>query len=157
MKPVRIAFSFVAILLIVGVIAVVSSQTSLLVTTRTEELTTTTTSLMTVTSIVNHTTTVSVYENIRVVGNCTAVSYDVPDTVEVYMTNVTITSGNTTMYSISEGPPIYPSTGTYGATRYTTSSYANQTSIFVVTSTSTDLGAAPSSGWTVFVCSYRPA
>jgi hypothetical protein len=51
MKPVRkIAFALLAILLVVGVIAVVSSQTNLLVTTRTDRFTTTTTSFVTVTS-----------------------------------------------------------------------------------------------------------
>jgi hypothetical protein len=136
MKPVRIASALLAILLVVGVIVVVSSQTNLLVTTRTDRFTTTAISFVTVTSILNHTTTLSIYGNVELPGNCTAVSYFSPDTVS---------SGATTA-----------TTDTISSTNYSTFIHVNATASYAITATSYDLNDFPSEGWTVTVCTYQP-
>jgi hypothetical protein len=134
MKPLRIAFALLAILLVVGVIVVVSSQTNLLVTTRTEEFTTTTTALITVTSIVNNTITVSALGNVELAGNCTAVSVFVPDTSAAGVNG----------------------TQTYSNTSYSTSLYVNSTASYVIRTTSYDLNDRPSDRYTITVCTYQP-
>ena len=91
MKPVRIAFALLAILLVVGALATVSSETNLLVTTRPDR--STTTSFLTVTTILDDTTTVSDYGNVELTGNCTAARYFIPDTVSAAPSTVTFTSG----------------------------------------------------------------
>jgi hypothetical protein len=134
MKPVRIASALLAILLVVGVIVAVSSQTNLLVTTRTDRFTTT--SFVIVTSILNHTTALSIYGNVELPGNCTAVSYFSPDTVS---------SGATTA-----------TTDTISSTNYSTFIHVNATASYAITATSYDLNDFPSEGWTVTVCTYQP-
>jgi hypothetical protein len=101
---------------------------------------TSTTSLV-LTSVTNESTTILVYENANVVGNCTSVYHVIPDTVEEIIHN-----SSTTVISATE--EIFP------ASTYSTSSYANYTSTFVVTSTSVDQGAEPSDGWFVSTCTY---
>jgi len=156
MKPVRkIAFALLAILLVVGVIVVVSSQTNLLVTTRTDRFTTTATSFVTVTSVLNHTTTVSVYENVEMMGNCTAVSYFLGDMQTEYATNSTVTQGNSTSYTLVITSVHSATVQTIGTKAYTTTAYANGTSVIITTSTLYDPNAAPSSGWTVTICTYH--
>jgi hypothetical protein len=156
MKAVRVVLTLLSILLVMGTIVVFASKTDLFVTIHTERFTTTTTATVTITTIINDTTTTSVYENVQVIGNCTAVSYFLPDTVEQLVTDVTITSGNTTTHSISFGSTIRATTTTLGTRIYTVTSYANNTSIFTVTSESDDLSDIPSDGWTNTICTYQP-
>jgi hypothetical protein len=140
MERTRAALALLAIFAVAGVIVVFASQTTMSVTvsTRTERFT----------------TTMTVYENVEVVGSCTAVSYDLPDVDIAMRVTVTVTSGNSTSYSVGESIS-FATTHDDGTQTYTTTSYANATSsIFATTSTSYDLGAAPSSAWTVTACTY---
>jgi hypothetical protein len=154
MKSVRIASALLAILLVVGVVAVVSSQTNLLVTTRTDRFTAMTTSFVTVTSILNHTTTVSVYENVEMTGNCTAASYFLPDTVSAAPSTATFTSGKVTSYSVTY-TTVYQNS-TIGTETYSASTFVNDTITLVVTTTSTDPNYFPSDRWTATVCTFIP-
>ena len=109
------------------------------------------------TSYVSTTTyTTTVFKNVEMVGNCTAVSYLIPDTVVVTFTNVTVTSGGSTTYS--EGTVTVSTAGetTLGTTTYATSTYANSTAAYSMTSTSVDTNEIPSNGWTVTVCAFAP-
>src|SRR5271157_3221615 len=117
MKTFRVALALFALALVLGVIVVISSQTDLLVTTRTDYFTTTTTSTVTITSVVNHTTMISIYENVEMTGTCAAVSYFAPDT-SVVGQNMTETVGSST---------------------FSTSTYGNHTVGYVMTSTSDNL------------------
>jgi len=129
----RTATALIAAALVAGVIAVLSLGTNRLVTTSTEWFTTTSTDLVTSTIVVNHRTTVSVYENVEMVGSCTAVSYFAPDT---------------SSYGVNQ-------TATIGTTTYPTSTYVNNTVGYAMTSTSQNLGDRPSDGWTVTICSLH--
>lgn len=135
MRARRTLWLIVSVLVVAGVIALALSQTSLLTVTRTE------------------TATATVFENVRVTGTCIATSYFYPDTAELYLTTVTRTIGNTTTTYISSSVS-YPETTTIGTTAYSVLTYANGTSSFVVTSTSTNYGDEPSYGWSVIVCDY---
>jgi hypothetical protein len=139
-KLVRLAFVFLAIGLVVGVIFVVDSERNLYVVTSTESFTTTTvittTSLLTLTSVVNSTRTISIVGNVELTGSCMATSYFSPDTVS--------------------SPETAPTTDTLSYTTYSASTYVNSTGIYVVTTTSYDLNDRPSNGWTVTVCTYQP-
>ncbi len=104
----------------------------------------------TVTSVVNHTTTVSIYENVEMTEICTAVSYVVPDTVGVSPTTITITSGSVTSHSVSYST-VYPGTYTLGTYSYSTSTYGNYTAGYVSVSTS-----PPSMEWTLTDCTFNP-
>ena len=152
MKPVRIAFVLLVILLVVGALVAVSSETNLLVTTRTDRFTTT--SFLTITSILNHTTTVSVYGNVELTGYCTAARYFIPDTSSAAPSTVTFTSGNATSYSVTY-TTVYQNS-TIGTSTYSASTFANNTTILVITTTSYNLNDRPSDGWTVTVCTYQP-
>ncbi len=73
---------------------------------------------------------------VQLTGNCTAVTYFSPDTVSSPATTAT--------------------TDTIGSTTYSTYTVVNSTAIYVVTTTSYDLGDRPSDGWTVTVCTFQP-
>ncbi len=137
-KSRRVAVAVLLALLVIGAVIVAVSKTNTSTTTRTEYLTTT------------------IIENQKVVGDCIRTGYIIPDTVEAISRNITITSGNTTMYSAST-TVIEPSEAAYGTpSTFTTSSYANINTTLVVTSTSTDQGQEPSSVWYVTVCTFSP-
>jgi hypothetical protein len=152
MKPVRIAFVLLVILLVVGALVAVSSETNLLVTTRTDRFTTT--SFLTITSILNHTTTVSVYGNVELTGYCTAAHYFIPDTISAAPSTVTFTSGNATSYSVTY-TTVYQNS-TVGTETYSASTFVNDTITLVVTTTSTNPNYFPSDWWTVTVCTFAP-
>ena len=143
-----------AVALIVGAVAVLSYQSNVSTITSTEQFTRTTTTTITVTSILNRTTMVSVYGNVKLTGDCTAASYFVPDTVEVAPSTVTSTSGSITSYSVTY-TTVYQNS-TIGTSTYSASTFANGTTILVITTTSYDLNDRPSDGWTVTVCTYQP-
>jgi hypothetical protein len=156
LKIVQTAFTILSVLLVAGVLLVYSSQGNSSTITRTVEFKTTTTltsaealtsianttATVTVykalTSVTNTTATVTVYENANVVGDCKGVWY--------YQSDIGIEYANGTFIP-------YPETSY--TTTYTSSSYANYTLPFVVMSTSTDYGYAPSSAWLVSVCTYK--
>ena len=156
MKLTRIALGVLATLLVVGVIVVVSSETGLFATTHTERFTGTTTPVMTLTSVVNNTTTVTINENVQINGTCTAVSYIIPDTEEVSLTTVTMTSGTNTTYFVNTVTISHAGETTLGTTTYSTSTYANNTGVYTMTSTSDNLNDIPSNGWTVTTCTFTP-
>jgi hypothetical protein len=110
------------------------------------------------TSYVNSTTTytTTVYKNVEMVGTCTAVSYIIPDTEEVSTTNVTVTSGTNTMYSVSTVTISHAGETTLGTTTYSTSTFGNNTAVYTATSTSDNLNDIPSDGWTVTTCAFTP-
>ncbi len=140
--------------LVVGAAAIGSYESGLRTTTSTERFTSTTTSTITVTTIVNHTTALSVYENVELIGECTAASYFVPDTVEVAPSTMTTTSGSVTSYSVTYTTVYHNST--IGTSTYSASTFVNGTTTLVVTATSDDLNDRPSDGWTVTICTYHP-
>jgi hypothetical protein len=109
-------------------------------------------SSITVTSILNRTTTVMLYGNTKLVGNCTVTNYFVPDTVEAFPTNVTYTSEGST-YTYTTYYQVGPTTDTQVSTSYLTTVYANETGAFTFVSTSTG-DYSPSAGWTVTVCAF---
>jgi len=157
MKLTRIALGVMATLLVVGVIVVVSSETGLFATTHTERFTGTTTPVMTLTSVVNNTTTVTINENVQINGTCTAVSYIIPDTEKVSLTTVTVTSGTSTTYYVSTITISHAGETTLGTTTYSTFTHVAISNVgYVVTTTSQDLNDIPSDGWTVTVCTYQP-
>jgi hypothetical protein len=110
------------------------------------------------TSYVSSTTTytTTVYENLEMVGNCTAVSYIIPDTEQVSITNVTVVSGTNTTYSASTVTISHAGETTLGSTTYSTSTYANDTAVYTITSTSQNSNDIPSDGWTVTTCTLIP-
>ena len=110
------------------------------------------------TSYVYSTTTytTSIYKNVQMTETCTAVSYIIPDTEEVSITNVTVTSGTNTTYSLSTVTVSHAAETTLGTTTYSTSTYGNNTSVYTITSTSDNLNDIPSNGWTVTTCTFTP-
>jgi hypothetical protein len=102
-------------------------------------------------------TTGTINENVRVNGTCTAVSYIIPDTEEVSLTTVTVTSGTNTTYSVSTVTISHAAETTLGTTTYSTFTNVAMSNVgYVVTTTSQDLNDIPSDGWTVAVCTYQP-
>jgi hypothetical protein len=129
----RVAVALLATALVVGVIIAVSYQTNNSVTTtHTEEFTATTTSVITVTNVVNRTTTLSILGNVELTGSCTAVSVFIPDTSSA---------------GVNE-------TGTYGSTTYTTTTYVNTTGWYVIKTTTFDSQDLPSERYTVTACTF---
>jgi hypothetical protein len=129
----RVAVALLAIALVVGVIIAVSYETNNSVTTtHTEEFTATTTSIITVTNVVNKTTTLSVLGNVELTGSCTAVGVFIPDTSSA---------------GVNE-------TGTYGGTTYTTTTYVNTTGWYVIKTTTFDSQDLPSERYTVTECTF---
>jgi hypothetical protein len=110
------------------------------------------------TSYVNSTTTytTTIYKNVEMVGTCTAVSYIIPDTEEVSLTTVTMTSGTNTTYFVNTVTISHAGETTLGTTTYSTSTYANNTGVYTMTSTSDNLNDIPSNGWTVTTCTFTP-
>ncbi len=107
---------------------------------------------ITITAVVNHTTTVSVYGGTELVGNCVVTNYFVPDTVEAFQTTITVSSGNST-YTYTTFYQVGPTTDTQVSTSYPTTIYANSTGTFTFVSTSTG-DYSPSAGWTVTACTF---
>lgn len=107
---------------------------------------------VTITAVVNHTTTVSVYAGTELVGDCVVTNYFVPDTVEAFPTTITATSGNST-YTYTSYYQVGPTTNTQVSTSYPTTIYANSTGTFTFVSTSTG-DYSPSAGWTVTACAF---
>ena len=85
------------------------------------------------------------YENAKIVGNCTAISYFLGDIETAYATNSTVTQGNSTSYTLVITSVHSATIQTIGTKAYTTTARANGTSVIVTTSTSYDPSAAPSS------------
>ena len=154
MRRGRAGATLLTMALVVGAVAVVAYQSTVSTTTSTERFTSTTTATITITSILNHTTTVSVYGSVKLTGDCTAASYFVPDTVEVAPSTITSTSGSITSYSVTY-TTVYQNS-TIGTSTYSASTFANNTTILVITTTSYNLNDRPSDGWTVMVCTYQP-
>lgn len=130
-----------------------SYETSTQTVTSTPAQATTTTTQTAIADTATFTTTV--YKNVELVGICTAISYFLADTSTEYATTVTITSGNSTYYSLSTNV-VSPSTTTIGTTTYSTSTYGNVTTIYTITTTSQNLIDIPSDGWTVTTCTLSP-
>lgn len=107
---------------------------------------------ITVTAVVNRTTTISVYGGTELVGNCVVTNYFVPDTVEAFQTTITVSSGNST-YTYTTFYQVGPVTDTQASTSYPTTIYANSTGTFTFVSTSTG-DYSPSEGWTVTACTF---
>lgn len=107
---------------------------------------------ITITAVVNHTTTVSVYGGTELVGNYVVTNYFVPDTVEAFQTTITVSSGNST-YTYTTFYQVGPTTDTQVSTSYPTTIYANSTGTFTFVSTSTG-DYSPSAGWTVTACTF---
>lgn len=107
---------------------------------------------ITITAVVNHTTTVSVYGGTELVGNYVVTNYFVPDTVEAFQTTITVSSGNST-YTYTTFYQVGPTTDTQVSTSYPTTIYANSTGTFTFVSTSTG-DYSPSEGWTVTACTF---
>jgi hypothetical protein len=107
------------------------------------------------TSTTTYTTTV--YKNVEMVGTCAAVSYIIPDTEEVSITNVTVSSGTATTYSLSTITVSRAGETTLATTTYSTSTYENNTTVYTTTTTSQNLNDIPSNGWTVTTCTFAPA
>jgi hypothetical protein len=155
-RPVKNNFTRIAVAIVVAAVVVSAAALSYSAVEATVTKTSTFTTLptaITVTAILNHTTTVLVYSGgTELSGNCTVTNYFVPDTVQVYMTNITVGSGNTT-YTYSTLYQEGPQTGTQVSTSYPTMIYANTTGTFTYVSTSTG-NYAPSEGWTVTACTF---
>lgn len=107
---------------------------------------------ITITAVVNHTTTVSVYGGTELVGNYVVTNYFVPDTVEAFQTTITVSSGNST-YTYTTFYQVGPTTDTQVSTSYPTTIYANSTGTFTFVTTSTG-DYSPSAGWTVTACTF---
>ena len=99
--------------------------------------------------------TTTIYKNVQMTGTCTAVSYFIPDTMAVSITNVTVTSGTSTSYYQSS-VTLSGGETTLGTTTYSTSTYGNGTTVYTTTSTSQNLNDIPSNGWTVTTCTFSP-
>ncbi|MGI0078659.1 MAG: hypothetical protein ACRECH_03470 [Nitrososphaerales archaeon] len=95
-------------------------------------------------------------QSVKLLGVCKVVSYFLPDTEQILVSNVTTTHGNTTSYYLSTYSTITATNETLESSTYTTTTYAKNTSGYVMTSTSNDLGAIPSAAWSVAVCTFAP-
>jgi len=151
----RAAVVLLAAALVIDVLAVAArNEAETPSVTKTSMFTTTLSTVITVTSTLNHTTTISVYGGTKLVGNCTAVSYFRPDSTIDVFSNVTITSGASTSYSLSSVSWAFAPSTVVGSSTYTTAIYANDTATFTFVSTSTG-DYSPSAGWTVTACSFN--
>ena len=89
-------------------------------------------------------------------GTCTVDDYYEGDAVEIMLTRVTTTVGNTTtsystIITVSTPTPEITASSTYAT--YTS---ANPSAMYTITSTSIDFSAAPIGVWSVTVCAFAP-
>ena len=95
-------------------------------------------------------------KKVELIGVCNAATYFLPDTIQILVTNVTVTSSNPTTYYISTYSTITPTTQTQGVTTYTTTLTVNSSTSYVITNTTNLNPYSPSATWAVSTCTFAP-
>lgn len=95
-------------------------------------------------------------KKVELIGVCNATTYLLPDTMQILVTNVTVTSSNTTTYYLSTYSTITATTETQGITTYTTTLTVNSSTSYVITNSTNLNPYSPSANWAVSTCTFAP-
>jgi len=95
-------------------------------------------------------------KGITLTGECTVNDWYEGDAVEIRLTTVTTTIGNTTTYYTTSSTISAPTPEITSNSTYTVHIPANTSTTYTITSTSIDQDAAPVGVWFVTTCTYTP-
>ena len=95
-------------------------------------------------------------EGISLTGVCTVNDWYEGDAVEIWLTTVMTTIGNSTTYYTTSSTISTPTPEITSNSTYTVHLTGNTTTTYTVTSTSIDQSAAPVGVWFVTTCTYAP-
>ena len=95
-------------------------------------------------------------EGITLTGTCTVNDWYEGDAVEIMLTTVRTTIGNTTTYYTTSSTISAPTPTITANSTYTIHIPTNTSTTYTITSTSNDWDAAPIGVWFVTTCTYAP-
>ena len=95
-------------------------------------------------------------QTVKLIGVCKVTSYFYPDNEQILVRNVTTTTDNTTSYYLTTYSTITPPIKTLGSSTYTTTTYAKNSTGYVITNTTNENPFSPSAQLAVSTCAFAP-